>query len=286
MSERITVTVVGAGGKMGTRVTNNLAGPKDIIELYFVENSETGIRSIRNRGFDITPEEKAVPLADVVVLAVPDSIIKVVSADIVRMLRPGSAMIILDPAAAVAKELTLRDDCTFVVTHPCHPSYFLDQETYEARHDYFGGMGGKQDIVMALIQGNEKRFEQARKVSEIMFGPVENSYVMGLRDIAFLEPTLVELLGATCLYAMAETVNEAERRGIPRQAAVSFLTGHIYNLSANFLGLLNARVSDACLVAIDLGNRLVLRDDWQKIWNDEVLDNVIATMLHPEKPKI
>jgi hypothetical protein len=110
---------------------------------------------------------------------------------------------------------------------------------------------------------------------------------MGIRDIAFLEPTLVEILGATTLYAMAETVKEAERRGIPRAAAESFLAGHVYNLSANFLGKLgNTKVSDACLVAIDLGNRLVLRDDWKRIWDDEVLDNVIATMLHPHDPQI
>ena len=122
----------------------------------------------------------------------------------------------------------------------------------------------------------------------MMFAPVENSYVMGIRDIAFLEPTLVELLGATTLYAMAETVKEAERRGIPRAAAESFLTGHVYNLTANFLGRMgsNVKVSDACLVAIDIGNRLVLREDWKKIWDDEVLDKVIATMLHPENPKI
>jgi hypothetical protein len=120
-----------------------------------------------------------------------------------------------------------------------------------------------------------------------MFAPVANSYVMGIRDIAFLEPTLVEVLGATTLSAMAETVKEAERRGIPRAAAESFLTGHIYNLTANFLGKLgDTRVSDACLVAIDIGNRLVLRDDWKKIWDDEVLDKVIATMLHPDKPQI
>ncbi|WHH59381.1 phosphogluconate dehydrogenase C-terminal domain-containing protein [Petroclostridium sp. X23] len=286
MSEKVKVTVVGAGGKMGTRVTNNLAKHVDEIELYFVENSEFGVKAIRDRGFDVTPAEVAVPAADITVLAVPDSVIKVVSEGIVNLLRPGTALIILDPAAAVAKELSLRDDCTFAVTHPCHPSYFLDQDTYESRNDYFGGLGGKQDIVMALIQGDEKVFEQARKVSEIMFEPVVNSYVMGIRDIAFLEPTLVELLGATCLYAMAETVNEAERRGIPREAAISFLAGHIYNLSANFLGILDAKVSDACQVAIGLGNRLVLREDWKKIWDDTVLDNVIATMLHPENPKI
>jgi len=29
-----------------------------------------------------------------------------------------------------------------------------------------------------------------------------------------------------------------------------------------------------------------LRDDWKKIWEDEVLDKAIATMLHPENPKL
>ncbi len=52
---------------------------------------------------------------------------------------------------------------------------------------------------------------------------------------------------------MAETVEEAERRGIQKEAAVSFLAGHIYNLSANFLGFMgNTPVSDACKVAIGL----------------------------------
>ena len=39
-------------------------------------------------------------------------------------------------------------------------------------------------------------------------------------------------------------------------------------------------------VAIGLGNRLVMREDWKKIWDDEVLHKVIDTMLHPEEPKI
>lgn len=287
MSRKLAVSVIGAGGKMGVRTTDNLAKHLDIIDLYFCENAAAGIKNIGDRGFAVTPAEVAVPGSDIVVLAVPDKIMKEVSVGIVKMMAPGATCIILDPAAAVAKELALRDDCTFVVTHPCHPSYFLDQDTYEARHDYFGGVAAKQDIVVAKIQGSDENFATARTICEQMFAPVENSYVMGIRDIAFLEPTLVELLGATTLYAMAETVKEAERRGIPRAAAESFLTGHIYNLTANFLGKLgNTRVSDACLVAIDLGNKLVLRDDWKKIWDDEVLDKVIATMLHPDKPQI
>jgi hypothetical protein len=288
VSDKMIVSVIGAGGKMGTRVTNNLVKHPDTVELKFCETSAGGIAAIRERGYDTVPAETAVPASQIIILAVPDKIIQIVSVGIVKMMTPGSTLVILDPAAAVARELALRDDCTFVVTHPCHPSYFLDQDTYEARHDYFGGVAGKQDIVMAKIQGSDENFAKARSICEMMFAPVEHSYVMGMRDIAFLEPTLVEILGATTLYAMAETVKEAERRGIPRAAAESFLSGHIYNLSSNFLGKMgpNVKVSDACLVAIDIGNRLVLREDWKKIWEDEVLDKAIATMLHPENPKL
>ena len=287
MSDKIVVSVIGAGGKMGTRVTNNLVKHPDSIDLHFCEASEAGIASIKSRGFSVVAAEEAVPKSDIVVLAVPDVIIKKVSVGIVAMMRPGATMIILDPAAAVAKELALRDDCTFVVSHPCHPSFFVAQETPEARADAFGGIAATQDIVMAKIQGDDSKFADAKKVSEIMFAPVTNAYVMGIRDIAFLEPTLVEILGASTLYAMAETVNEAERRGIQREAAISFLAGHINVLSSIFLGRLgNVKVSDACQVAIGLGNRLVLRDDWKRIWEDDVLDKAIATMLHPEDPKI
>jgi hypothetical protein len=287
VKEKIIVSVIGAAGKMGTRVTNNLARHSETIELHFCEASEAGIASIKARGFTASPTQEAVARSEIIVLAVPDVIIKAVSVGIVSMMSPGSTMIILDPAAAVARELALRDDCTFVVAHPCHPSYFTDQDTAEARADHFGGVAGKQDIVMAKIQGDDKNFANARTVSELMYAPVGKSFVMGIRDIAFLEPTLVEILGASTLYAMAETVNEAVRRGIDRDAAVSFLTGHINILSAVFLGKMgNVQVSDACKVAIGLGNRLVLRDDWKRIWEDDVLDKAIATMLHPDDPKI
>lgn len=287
MSERIVVSVIGAGGKMGTRVSNNLAKHPDSIDLRFCENSAGGIAAIQARGFSVVAAETAVPQSDIVVLAVPDVIIKKVSVGIVALMKPGATLIILDPAAAVARELALRDDCTFVVTHPCHPSYFVNQESEEARADAFGGIAATQDLVMAKIQGDDANFANAKTVSELMFAPVTNCFVMGIRDIAFLEPTLVEILGASTLYAMAETVNEAERRGIQREAAVSFLTGHINVLSSIFLGRLgNVQVSDACKVAIGLGNRLVLRDDWKRIWEDDVLDKAIATMLHPENPQI
>ncbi len=284
---KLKVAVIGAGGKMGTRTSNNLAKAKDEIELFMVESGEAGIKSIKDRGFTPMSAEEAVPQAQVVVLAVPDTLIMKISEGITKLMKPGAGMVILDPAAAVMREVVMRDDCTFAIAHPCHPSFFLDQDTYEARHDYFGGMGGKQDIVVAKIQGDDAVFAQCRRVSELMYAPVVNSYPMGIRDMAFLEPTLVEILGDTCIYDMAETVKEAERRGIQREGAVSFLSGEMYNLSANFLGFLgNTPVSDACKVAMGIGGRLVLRENWKQIWDDEVLDKVISTMLHPDKPQI
>lgn len=284
---KISVAVIGAGGKMGTRTSKNLAKLTDKYDLILVENAPKGIESIHARGLEVTPVEEALAKAEVVIFAVPDTLIKKLSAIYVPQLRPGTGFLILDPAAAVAKELTLRDDCTFGVAHPCHPSFLLDQDTPEARADRFGGDGGKQDIVMSKINGEDDVFAKMQETARDMYA-AEHAYVMTSEQIAFLEPTLVELLGATCLYAMAETVDEAERRGINRDAAVSFLCGHIYNLTCNFLGYIPGKppVSDACKVAIGLGNRLVMRDDWKKIWNDDVLEKVIATMLHPEDPKI
>lgn len=284
---KIRAAVIGAGGKMGTRTSKNLAKLSEKYDLMLVENAPAGIDSIHARGLEVTPVEEALARAEVVVFAVPDTLIQKLSAIYVPMLQPGTGFMILDPAAAVAKELTLREDCTFGVAHPCHPSFLLDQDTPEARADRFGGDGGKQDIVMSKICGDDAVFAKMQETARDMYA-AEHAYVMTSEQIAFLEPTLVELLGATCLYAMSETVDEAERRGINRDAAVSFLAGHIYNLTCNFLGYIPGKppVSDACKVAIGLGNRLVMREDWKRIWDDEVLHKVIHTMLHPDDPQI
>lgn len=287
--EKIRVAVIGAGGKMGTRTSNNLVTKfPDKFDVKLVETFPPAVEKIeKERGLKVTPVQEALDFADVVIFAVPDTLIKKLSAEYVPMLKPGTVFLILDPAAAVAKELTLRDDCTFGVAHPCHPSFFKWQDTEEAYLDRFGGEGGHQDIVMSKICGDDEKFALAQETARCMYR-ADKAFIMTSEQIAFLEPTLVELLGATCLYAMAETVDEAEKRGIDREAAVSFLTGHVFNLSANFLGYLPGKppVSDACKVAIGLGNRLVLRDDWKRIWDDDVLNKVIATMLHPENPQI
>lgn len=107
---KMRVAVIGAGGKMGTRTSKNLAKLTDKYDLMLVENAPKGIESIHARGLDVIPVEEALEKAEVVVFAVPDTLIKKLSAIYVPMLKPGTGFLILDPAAAVAKELTLRDD--------------------------------------------------------------------------------------------------------------------------------------------------------------------------------
>ena len=54
---KIVVSVIGAGGKMGARTSNNLAKKPDEFELLMAEASEAGIKSIKERGFEPVPVE-------------------------------------------------------------------------------------------------------------------------------------------------------------------------------------------------------------------------------------
>ena len=57
--EKIVVSVIGAGGKMGTRTSNNLAKRPDEFELLMAEASPAGIQSIKDRGHEPIAVEEA-----------------------------------------------------------------------------------------------------------------------------------------------------------------------------------------------------------------------------------
>lgn len=70
--------------------------------------------------------------------------------------KPDSIILTFDHAVVYSEELTLRNDCTFVVMHSCQPPLFREQETPEVRADLFGGIADKQDIVIALYSVKDK----------------------------------------------------------------------------------------------------------------------------------
>jgi D-apionate oxidoisomerase len=283
-SDQLTVAVVGAGGKMGMRVSNNLQRTDHTV--YYSENSPAGQERTRAAGRDVTDTGAAVADADVVILAVPDHILGAVSADVVPQLKTGAIVLTLDPAAAYAGLLAERDDVAFAVAHPCHPSVFLERTSAEEWADTFGGIAAPQDVVAALETGTDEQRAAAETVIRAMYAPVLDVHWVTVKQLAVLEPTLVEtvacMIGALLNEALHETVHGV---GVPEPAAKAMLYGHVQVALAN--GLRGDHpFSEACLIAMDYGRATLIKDDWKRIFDDAELDSNIAKMLRLEPAQV
>lgn len=272
-----TIAVIGAAGKMGRRVSDNLVATDH--RTLFCEASEAGQEHIRALGREVTDSHEAVAAADVVILAVPDRVLGPVSAELVPLLRPGTVVLTLDPAAAYAGLLHERQDVHYVCAHPCHPSVFLERTTAEEWADTFGGIAAPQDVVAAYEGGDPERQRLAEEVVRAMYAPVLDVHWVTVKQLAVLEPTLVEtiacMVGALLTEALHETVHTV---GVPEAAARAMLLGHTQVALANTLKGSNP-FSDACLIAMDYGRESIVREDWKKVFDDGELDTVIARML-------
>jgi hypothetical protein len=274
-----TIALVGAGGKMGTRITGNLM--RGGCTLLLCETAPEGVRRLADRGLAVSAAEAAVPRSEVVVLAVPDRLVGSISAHLVPLMKPGATLIILDPAAAYVGELALRPDCSFVATHPCHPALFGEQDSPEARADLFGGIAATQDIVIALVQGSEDALELAEGVCRCMFAPVAECHRITVEQMALLEPAAAEVVVAAAAVLMRQALEEAVRQGVPESAARAFLLGHTQIPLAIAFGKVSSPFSDAAKIAIEVGFERVIRPDWRKVFDRDVLRETVRRMLHP-----
>lgn len=279
-AEKLTVAVIGAGGKMGMRVSRNLQ--KSDHTVFYSENSPAGQERIQAEGREITATDAAVKGADVVILAVPDTVLGVVSEGVVPQMKAGAILLTLDPAAAYAGLLATRDDVVQAVAHPCHPSVFLERTTKEEWADTFGGEGAPQNVVAAIDDASEETKAAAEAVVRVIYAPVIDVHWVTVYQLAVLEPTLVEtvacMIGTLLNEALHETVHTI---GVPEEAAKAMLFGHVQIALTNALRGSNP-FSEACEIAIQYGKETIIRDDWKKIFNDSELDNVIAKMLKLE----
>lgn len=257
-----TVAVLGAGGKMGARVAGKLHASEH--DLHAVEISEAGRARLGDMGIPVAEGEGWVEEATVVVLALPDSAIGGVAADLVPRLRPGTIVLILDAAAPYAGVLPERADVTYFVGHPCHPPLYNDETDAEARRDYHGGVA-RQAIVCALMQGPEEHYEVGRAICEVMWSPVIRTHRVTTEQLAILEPGLSEMVAMPFVDTMVEAVDEcAERYGIPREAALDFMLGHLNVEIAMWFGLAPKVPSDAALRLMRFAKGVVVRDDWRE----------------------
>jgi hypothetical protein len=283
-AEQPTIAVVGAGGKMGMRVSANLQ--KSGHTVHYSENSPAGLERVRAEGRDITATDDAVTNADVVILAVPDTVLGAVSEGIVPQMKSGSVLLTLDPAAAYAGLLARRDDIVQAVAHPCHPSIFLERTTKEEWADSFGGQVAPQHVVAAI---DDDAPTLVRAMTEdtirVIYAPVIEVHWVTVKQLAVLEPTLVEtiacMIGTLLNEALHETIHTA---GVPEAAAKAMLFGHVQIALTNALRGSNP-FSEACHIAIEYGKETIIRDDWKKVFDDSELENVVARMLKLDTAK-
>lgn len=273
----MTIAVIGAGGKMGQRVSNNLL--KTSAKVLYAEASASGQERVRALGLEVTPTEDAVTSADVVVLAVPDMVLGAVSESVVPLMKEGSIVMTLDPAAAYAGLLYQRDGIEYVCAHPAHPSIFLERTTKEEYADTFGGVAAPQNAVAAVESDDEATKVRAETVIRTIYAPVIDVHWVTVKQLAVLEPTLVEtiacMIGGLLKEALEETVNTV---GVPRAAAEALFYGHIQVAMANALRGDNP-FSEACHIAMGHGRDMIIKDDWKRVFDDAVLDDTIIKML-------
>ncbi len=264
------IALIGAGGKMGGRITDNLRRTDH--EVRHVEVSEAGRANLATRG--VIPMEAAEALrgADAVILAVPDNRIRTVAASIAGDLKPGTMVIVLDAAAPFAKELPERDDLVYFVTHPCHPPVFNDEVAPEAKRDFFGGIAAKQHIVCTLMQGPETAYALGEEIARQMFAPVMRAHRVTVDQMAILEPVLSETVTGTCLTIIREALDEAVKLGVPEQAARDFVLGHIgVEIAIVFQELPGGTFSDGAKKAIEKAKTQLFQPDWKKVFEPEAV---------------
>jgi hypothetical protein len=269
-----TIALLGAGGKMGCRITDNLK--KTDYTVRHVEPGARGQAALAERGISTVPVEDALAGAGVVILALPDNRIGSVAASLEQRFDPGAMLVVLDIAAPMAGLLPKREDLSLFASHPCHPSIFRGETDPEAQRDFFGGYKARQNIVCALLRGPEEHYLLGENVARAIYAPVEESHRCTAEQMAILEPVLSETVLGTCLTVVREAVDEAVRRGVPFEAARDFVLGHLkVELGIVFQQFEGATFSDGALKMIEDAKKSLFRPDWKKVFErDEMMASI------------
>lgn len=262
---------------MGLRLTHNLKDSK--YDMSYVEISQQGLEKLKEKGITASLPEKCVPVSDMVILAVPDIALEKVSAEIIPAMKGGALVVILDPAAALAGKLFNREDLSYFITHPCHPSVFNWEPDPDAMKDHFGGTKAKQSIVCALMKGSDEDYLTGEELARTFYAPVARAHRITVAQMGLLEPALVETLASTCVYVIRQGLDEVIRQGVPADAARDFLLGHLrIQMAVLFNELPGAVFSDAANKALQRGLKEFIKEDWKKVFEPENVKEQIRSI--------
>ena len=272
-----TIALLGAGGNMGTRISRTFLSEPGF-QVSHIEPSASHQSKLRERGIESIDQADAVPQADIIIMAIADTLIGPVSAEVVPLMKSGAMLICLDPAAPHAGLLPERSDISYFVTHPSHPPIFNDETDPAARADHFGSGLAKQCIVNALMQGPESDYERGETIAKLMWQPVLRSHRVTVEQMAYLEPVLSETVGATCVTIIGEALEEVVKRGVPREAAKDFIMGHLNVEIAIVFKQIDWNFSSGAQKAIEEAKRSIIRDDWKKVFEPEELTRSVKSI--------
>ncbi|HYE30644.1 MAG TPA: phosphogluconate dehydrogenase C-terminal domain-containing protein [Methylomirabilota bacterium] len=277
-----TLALVGAGGKMGCRITNNVkTGP---YKVHYLEVSAPGIERLQACGVQVSKASEALPEADIAILAVPDVALESVSREVVAQLKPGALVVLLDPAAPLDGKIAHRDDLGYFIAHPCHPSVFNWEPTEAAFRDFYGGISAKQAAVCALMKGDEKYYDIGVELTKIIYSPVSTIHRVTLEQMAMLEPALVETLAQTCMEIVKEGYDKVVAQGVPKEAVRDFVLGHLRIQIAVLFGEVNGTFSDAAYKISARAKPVLFKENWQRIFEMGDIREQVRDITSTKKP--
>jgi D-apionate oxidoisomerase len=276
------IALIGAGGKMGCRITDNIKnGP---YQVHYLEVSPAGIDRLRQRSVNVTTQAEALPTADVAILAVPDVAIEAISREVVPQLKPGALVMLLDPAAPLDDKVLLREDLGYFIAHPCHPSVFNWEPTEKGFRDFYGGISAKQAAVCALMRGAEDFYELGVEITRAIYAPVLRIHRVTLEQMAMLEPALVETLAQTCIEIVKEGYDRVVAQGVPAEAARDFVLGHLRIQIAVLFGEVNGTFSDAAYKISARARPVLFREGWQRVFDIADIREQVRDITTPRSP--
>jgi ketol-acid reductoisomerase len=273
------IALVGAGGKMGCRLTDNFLKCPQYI-LYYLEVSEKGIQNLKERNVITSNEAEAIPAADVVILAVPDVVIGSISDTVIPKMKPGAVVLTLDPAAPIGGVIHHRDDLGYVIAHPCHPSVFNWEPSETAFRDFYGGISAKQSIVVAKMHGSEEQYQLGETIAQDMYAPIKDTYRITLEQMAILEPAMVETLAQTCMEVVKEGFDRIVELGVPEAAARDFVLGHLRIQMAVLFKEVNGSFSDAAYKISKRAKPILFKENWKKIFDMDDIKEQVSDIIH------
>ncbi|MBV8105397.1 MAG: semialdehyde dehydrogenase, partial [Hyphomicrobiales bacterium] len=124
---------------------------------------------------------------------------------------------------------------------------------------------------------------ECEEIAREIYKPVMRAHRCTVEQLAILEPALSETVGATLALALREATDEAVRRGVPQQAAIDFIIGHLnIELAIAFGVFPEGRFSDGALQAIAKAKPILFRDGWiERVFSPEAVLQSVKEICDP-----